>query len=436
MEWLSHIPALVKILAVLCIVMLGLKCRIPLSFSLLIGSVFLGIFVQMSPRNFLVATANGIFSLDTLSLVIIVMGILSLSNGMSLGGRLERIVASFKRLVGESRITLVTFPALIGFLPMPGGAVFSAPMLDAVSQNSTLLPHHKTAINYWFRHIWEYWFPLYPGVILALTLTNVPAWKFILLGLPMTLVALAVGHLIMLRHVSLGNKKHREYSRKNIANFLKELVPIFLVIFTLLFLGICINVSEREFHFTSKLLERAPILVGICLSFSWVVIADKLSWENIRSIAFKRSIWELGLLVVTIMIFRSILERSGGVTALRDELLAYNIPVIALIMALPLITGIVTGIAVGFVGTSFPLVITLIATMKPPSGHLDSLIFIAYVFGFIGMMLSPVHLCLLLTKDYFKANLIKVYYQYLVPLAVLTGIIALVLFLIYRFFQF
>ncbi len=436
MEWLNQIPALIKILGVLALVVAGLKCKIPLSFSLILGSVFLGIFFQMPVQNFIKATISGIFSLDTFSLAVIVMGILSLSSGMSLGGRLERIVKSFKRLVGESRIALVTFPALIGLLPMPGGAVFSAPMVGAVSENSTLLPHHKTSINYWFRHIWEYWFPLYPGVILALSLTNVPAWKFMLLNLPMTLVALGAGYFIMLRNVSLGDKKHRDYTKQNFLGFLNELVPIFLVVFTLLFLGICINVIERNFHFESKLLERAPILVGLILSFSWVVFADKLDWKNVKSIFLKRQIWELGLLVVTIMVFRSILEKSGGVNVLRDELLAYNIPIIALIMALPFITGIITGIAVGFVGTSFPLVITLIATMEAPTEHLASLIFLAYAFGFMGMMLSPVHLCLLLTKDYFKANLVKVYYQYLVPVSVLTASFALFLFLIYRFFQF
>jgi integral membrane protein (TIGR00529 family) len=319
---------------------------------------------------------------------------------------------------------------------MPGGAVFSAPMVGAVSQNSTLLPHHKTAVNYWFRHVWEFWFPLYPGVILALSLTNVPAWKFILLNFPMTLVAIGAGYLFMLRHVSLGDKKHRDYTRQNILRFLNQLVPIFLVVFTLLFLGICINIIERQFHFTSKLLERTPILIGLTLSFSWVVFADKLSWKNVKSIFLKRSIWELGILVVTIMVFRSILERSGGVNVLRDELLDYNIPITALIMALPFITGIVTGIAVGFVGTSFPLVITLIATMNIPAENLGSLIFLAYVFGFMGMMLSPVHLCLLLTKDYFKANLAKVYYQYLVPVSAFSSIFALFLFLVYRFFKF
>jgi hypothetical protein len=443
MEWFDHIPALVKILGALGVVLLGLKCKIPLSFALILGSGFLGVFFRMSWRGFLKASVTGIVSSDTFSLALIVMGILLLSHAMALAGRLERIVTSFKKLVGESRITLVTFPALIGLLPMPGGAVFSAPMVGAMSQNSTLLPHHKTIINYWFRHIWEYWFPLYPGVILALSLTNIPAWKFILLNCPMTFVALGAGYLITLHHVSLGDKKHRDYTQQNILGFLKELIPIFLVVFSLLLLGIGINLVEGTFGFKSNLsaaqaglLERAPIFVGLILSLSWVVLGDKLSWQNVRSIILKRAIWEMGLLVVAIMLFRSILEQSGGVKTLRDELLTYRIPVVALIMALPFITGIVTGIAVGFVGTSFPLVIALIATMNISTAHIGALIFIAYVFGFLGMMLSPVHLCLLLTKDYFKASLLRVYYQYLVPVTILTSVPALLLFALYRYLQF
>ena len=432
MEFLDHIPALIRIFLVLGIVISGLKFKIPLSYSLLIGGVFLGVFFHMPMGDFFAALKEGTFSIDTLSLVVIVTGILILSNGMSASGRLERIVNSFKELVGESRITLVTFPALIGLLPMPGGAVFSAPMVGAMSDNTDLPQHHKTIINYWFRHIWEYWFPLYPGVILAITLTNIPAWKFMLLNLPMTFVVLGVGYLIILRKVKLSEKVHRNYSGKNIRKFISQLMPILLMVFTLLILGISINIIEKQFGFKSKILERIPILIGLAFSFAWVVIADK--FKNIKSVVFKKSIWDLGLLVLGIMIFKSILEMSGGVDVLKNELITYNIPIAATVMLLPFITGIITGIAVGFVGTAFPLLITLVATMADTE-HSGAYYFIAYVFGFSGMMLSPVHLCLLLTKDYFKADLIDVYKKYLITLSTITCAIALVIYCVYRYFN-
>jgi len=57
---------------------------------------------------------------------------------------------------------------------------------------------------------------------------------------------------------------------------------------------------------------------------------------------------------------------------------------------------------------------------------------LAYTYGYMGMMLSPVHLCLLVTKDYFKAGLARSYqYLFLPMLAVILT--ALLLFTASRF---
>jgi hypothetical protein len=42
----------------------------------------------------------------------------------------------------------------------------------------------------------------------------------------------------------------------------------------------------------------------------------------------------------------------------------------------------------------------------------------AYVSGFAGILLSPAHLCLALTADYFKAELKDVYRILILPVAV------------------
>lgn len=431
MNWIEHIPAVIKILLVLAIVVSGLKFKIHLGLSLIIGSIFLSFLFPMTPANYFKAVFAGIFSLETISLAIIVVGILILSNGMSLAGRLNRIVETFKRLVGESRITLVTFPALIGLLPMPGGAIFSAPMVGAMSQNSVLQPHHKVTINYWFRHIWEFWWPLYPGVILALSLTKISPWRFIFLNSPMTVISLAAGYLLLLRHVTLAEIKQRDFSRQNVQHFLAEVAPILTMIFSLILFGAVFNYINIK----HLLIERLPIFLGLMLSFGWVIVADKLSWLQVRSLLLKKSVLEFALLVFGIMIFKSVLEKCGGVTMLKNELINYNIPILLLIMILPFIAGLVTGIAVAFVGTSFPVILPLINSGAPMSDN-GALIFIAYVMGWVGMMLCPVHICLLLTRDYFKANLLKVYTHYLIPLSILTGLSAILLFLLYQFLRF
>jgi len=55
----------------------------------------------------------------------------------------------------------------------------------------------------------------------------------------------------------------------------------------------------------------------------------------------------------------------------------------------------------------------------------------AYVSGFVGILLSPAHLCLSLTADYFKADLKDVYRILAGPAAVVFAV-ALLELLIFR----
>ena len=82
-------------------------------------------------------------------------------------------------------------------------------------------------------------------------------------------------------------------------------------------------------------------------------------------------------------------------------------------------------------GASFPLIIPLF-----PAGSLFDYLSsaaLAYSFGYIGMMLSPVHLCFLVTKDYFRASLLGSYRYFSLSAFSVMGA-AVVLFLISRVF--
>ena len=47
----------------------------------------------------------------------------------------------------------------------PYGAVDEA--VKEAAADADMRPEHKAFVNYWFRHIWEYISPLYPGIVLA-----------------------------------------------------------------------------------------------------------------------------------------------------------------------------------------------------------------------------------------------------------------------------
>jgi len=103
------------------------------------------------------------------------------------------MLESLMGLIRDQRIIMATAPALIGLLPSVGGALFSAPMVEEVSKGAKITPERKTFINYWFRHLWEYVSPLYPGIVLAAAITNIPFNKLALIQAPLTFITILIG---------------------------------------------------------------------------------------------------------------------------------------------------------------------------------------------------------------------------------------------------
>jgi len=71
-------------------------------------------------------------------------------------GMLKRMVSSLSAALPDRRMVMAALPAMIGMLPSPGGAVFSAPMVAEAAKGIAASPEQKAFINYWYRHIWEY----------------------------------------------------------------------------------------------------------------------------------------------------------------------------------------------------------------------------------------------------------------------------------------
>jgi integral membrane protein (TIGR00529 family) len=322
-------------------------------------------------------------------------------------------------------------PALIGLLPMPGGALFSAPLVETSFQERPVSREEKTVLNYWFRHLWEYWWPLYPGVVLAIALLEVDISRYMSFMAPLTLITVLVGIIFILRPMGrMTIQRDGQKTWPEVRHFFFQMMPILIVVLVILLVAALRRIlGFFDVHF--NMIGGSAILPGILVAILWVCIVNKIPLKKIGQAVTAKGILPLILLIITIMIFKGIMMESQIVTEIRNELTAYKIPVLVVIMLMPFISGIVTGIAVGFVGTSFPLIIPLFHNAQPMDYMM--LAVLAFTFGYMGMMLSPVHLCLLVTKDYYKASLMKTY-RYLVPPVVAVLIIVVGLFYAIRIF--
>uniref|UniRef100_A0A7C4EXQ2 DUF401 family protein n=1 Tax=Desulfomonile tiedjei TaxID=2358 RepID=A0A7C4EXQ2_9BACT len=399
-----HIPALIKILATFGVI-LFLGKFFPLYIGLIVGGAVIGLWMGMDFWNLCSLMWDFSRSSQSLWLALTLALILMLSDLLGKSGRLQRIVAAFGEISPGPKFTLVALPALIGLLPMPGGAVFSAPMVGAMLTENPAPLELKAAINYWFRHIVEFWWPLYPGIVLAVSLFGVQSWKLTLSQSPLTLGAVAGGVAFILRGLPIAAAPHDKMSRGSVGRFVREILPIIIVIGGMfVFHGLRMLVGAW-WNVEKIWPDALNFVLALGCAISTIVVTNRVSAGKVASAFFNQHVLYMFLIIVGIMSFKGILTESKVIEALKDELADYNIPSLAIVAILPFVAGMVTGIAMGFVGAAFPLVVSLVPHGASPYPYC----LLAYGFGFVGMMLSPVHLCMLVNNEYFHANLMGGY---------------------------
>ncbi len=293
------------------------------------------------------------------------------------------------------RIAIHVIPALIGLVPMPAGALVAATAVKDVANKLNLRPEQVTFINYWFRHIWEFWLPSYVTVIVTSTVLGIPISALVKILAPVSAVAIVLGLLVSYRMVKSGptqSNPAREPFKIIVYDFFQAAWPILLLL-VLIFLKI-------------------DALMAFPLTLIALIVQQKVKWGEMR----KPLIYGLNplilLLLVFIMLFKTTVENSGVAGKLVTDMQLIGLPPVFILAGLPFLMGLALGYAPAMVGIAFPLLISFIIE----GGQIRSgSLIIAFTSGVVGQLLSPAHLCLILSTEYFKASLAKVY-RYLLPL--------------------
>ena len=414
MNLLSDIPALIRVTLAFAAILLAIRKKLSLGHAFLLGGLFLSLLFLLPPALMLKAAAIAGLAPRTLSLAVIVGLILVLSSTMEKTGQMQRMLDAFKGLIKNPRLNLVVFPALIGLLPMPGGAVFSAPMVNQLGAHANLSGNRLSFVNYWFRHIWEYWWPLYPGILLASVLADVSLALLVPVLAPLTLVSVALGYGVLKRSAVA---KTSAPARRRIKPFVIELLPILLVIIPGLLLGLLLSKSFPDMPIAKEL----GLILALLAAIFQVSRKNRLPFGRLIQISANRELLKMVYMIFAILIFKELLEKSGAVELISRELLWLNIPVFIITLALPFMVGMITGITVAFVGSTFPILIPLIHSMDP-GASLVPYVMLAMTCGFAGVLLSPLHLCLILSNQYFNAEMKRVYWLLWLPCAGLMGV--------------
>ena len=401
---------LLKIAAIMAVIVTLLRYKVPMAAVMPAGALLLGA-IYLTPIPTLAAAAvHALIEPKSLEMTVTLILTMVMENILRTSGMLTRMVSSLSGVLSDRRIVMAAMPAMIGMLPSPGGAYFSAPMVAEAAGEVKIPAEQKALINYWYRHIWEYISPLYPGIILAAGITGISTRTFFLANLPFALSVVLWGALFCFSGIPPrmdSPATERRTRRKELLSFLLMVSPIALA----LLLTVAFSISP---------------VISMGISIAALYAAHRYGpgaiLANLKASVSPKALF----LVLGIMVFKEVLGVTGALHGVSTSFAASGLPVWLLVALIPFVAGLVTGLTVGYVGITFPLLLPLMGAGTPSPG-LASLAFAA---GFTGVMLSPVHLCYVLTCEYFHADVARVYRRLLLPSALVlaAAVLPLILF--------
>ncbi len=399
-----------KLGIVFVVILLLLKRKWNIGYVMFVVSMFLYL-MYLTPPKIIISTAVAtVKDSVTIKLFFSLTLIRVLELILREEGILTAMTEATRRLLSKGRAgtsgfriksTIVSMPLLIGLLPSLGGAYFSAPMVDESTKNINMSPEEKAFINYWFRHPWEYILPLYPGILLASALTSTDLRDLILANTAYALMIILTGFSFSMKNIKQrfmaterGDGPVENSKIKQLVSFLPLLFILFLVI-----------VVHIELHY-SLLITITALFIFYRKGIQYILKLLKYGFEK-----------NVIVLILGTMFFKFSMESSGAVNHLNRFFLDTGIPLLPIMFLLPFISGILTGLVIGFVGSTFPLLMSI-------GGELSLWdISFAFASGYAGVLLSPVHLCFVLTKDYFSADLGGMYRRILPSVLLILSIV-------------
>ena len=371
----------------MAIIILMLRRHIPIGPCMLTGGLF--IWLMKTPElHYLTQAFTETLSLPrTYDIIFALYFVMCLEIELRTSGALAGMVHALQKIFSSNRVTLAVMPAFLGLLPSLGGARFSAPIVEEASKGLGLTSDHQAAINFWFRHIFEFSSPIIPGMIMACNIAGVAYSEFIMHLCWLTVLMFSVGWFVLIRPIKADSIKENAGSQaadeQSWQDLWLSLSPVVLTFVLVVFFNMNASVGMGVvtaglflvLHFTKREVSLKDVVVGAI---------DMKMFFNVLCILY----------FIQILTVTQVLQEI--VTAFQSS----PLPVPVIIACVSFIIGVLTGMSQGHVAIIMPI----IAAMQTGSLNLAG---VAMAFGVAGQMLTPTHMCLVVTVDYFKANFFK-----------------------------
>jgi integral membrane protein (TIGR00529 family) len=392
--------ATLKLALLFASILILTRLRIGIGLAIGIGAIIAGLLFGMAPLPLAGSVWKALADPETWELLVVLVSVSFLGSLLKESGLASQLTGSVETLLRSKRASMAILPAMIGLLPMPGGALLSAPLVHEAGSRTSALPTHLASINYWFRHVLEYIWPLYPGIVLTSSLLGISAGEIVRTLWPMSLGMVVGGTLFLLLPLrKTGGAGNGNGVAASLKSVIVAMWPVLLSVVLALGFGV-------------------ELYLAVPLSILGFVLLMRFSAKIMMAGAKRALTFDYVSFVFTVMIFKQIFVDSRAADILAAEIAAAGIDPIWAIMFVPFVIGLISGATPAFVSLSYP---ALMSFLKPVAGVDHGVLAIAYCAGYMGVLLSPLHLCFVLTADYFKTTLPRMYLHLLAPLAVMVA---------------
>ncbi|MBN2602907.1 MAG: DUF401 family protein [Candidatus Thermoplasmatota archaeon] len=410
---------LIGVLVAFAVIVYLIRRKFNFGISLIIGSLIVGIFslqniglpdiikafieaiiynFQGQPLESIITSFDyhNLFS-ATIELALLMTLIFMLAKMMQLTGAIKKLIDSLRTIFSKGG-ALGIVPAIYGLMPVPGGALFSAPTIEEEGNKFNISKIEKNFLNVWFRHIWFAIYPISSAMILICgpSFSNINIYFLVLINFPAFFTSIFIGYYYLKKF--LRNKsEHKEKIKRDYSGLIYLLPPLLPLVFY--WVLIPLNLTQIQ-----------SFLIGVIFSILLLYLLTKSKKREYFKIMKKSLTINLALAIFGIMIFREMFEVSGATKIIADIISDLPFPSILIIIFIPIILGVLTGYNLGAVSLSYPLVSPFFQFSGIQIAGLTSIIFIS---SLVGYLISPIHLCNVLSSEYLKTDTTRMYKMYI-----------------------
>ena len=360
----------------LAIVAMLYLSRKNLALGMAVGAAILALFT-LRPAAVLTAL-HATFADPSVLLLALVVGLIPVIGGvLERSGWMGRLVSNMRM---GTRPFMAVAPALLGLLPMPGGALLSAPLLERGAPRAAL--DVKAAANVWFRHTLLIVYPLGSALIASAKIAKLDVYRVIPFLVPGFLLMGLLGYVFLLHGVSGRLDSKGPFSFRDLVVPLAAilLAPVLDIVLKIVFVLPYTEIGTAA---------------GVGASLALAIGIGRLGPRDVLSVFLSTRAWKFSLIVFAVFVFLNVFLASGA----PESLAGLALPPVALMVGLALLLGFVTGRIEASTAIVIPIYLMSHGTVSAATFA------VTYFAAFLGYLITPTHPCISVSLEYFQTSL-------------------------------